>query len=472
MYMSMYNKVSDELVQELIHVLGNKSVTTDPEKLDVYKTDEEGNSYWFHTPEVVVFPETTEQVAAVVKLANKYLVPVTPRAAGSGVACGAIPVLGGIVIELDRMDKILEINADNMYAVVQTGVRTSVIQKKVNEQGMLYAGDPCSADSCQIGGNVATNAGGNKAVKYGTTRNQIYGMKIVTPTGDIVDVGARLQKCSTGYCLEQLICGSEGTLGIVTEITLKLRPLAPYKFDLVAIFKEDEKGFALPNKILKAGLEPTSIEYMDNKALNMCSKFCKVTLPHLDEGCCYVIITVETFDEDELDKKMEKLSDLCDSMGAVDVIQADDRIWGCRRQFAEAARDIDIMFVAEDFVVPLDKIADITAKIPGLEKKHGIYSVTSAHIGDGNIHVLPLNINKLSPLEWMKKMEGFHEDLFREVYAMGGKMSGEHGIGYKKLHDFKRCTPEGEYKMICAIKKALDPNNILNPLKIVDVDAK
>ena len=468
--MSTFNKVTDELVQELKSVLGEKGVTVDPEKLDVYKTDEEGNSYWFHTPEVVVFPETTEQVAEVVKLANKYLVPITPRAAGSGVACGAIPVHGGMVMELNRMDKILKIDTDNMYAVVQTGVRTSVIQKTVNEYGLLYAGDPCSADSCQIGGNVATNAGGNKAVKYGTTRNQIYGMKVVTPTGDIVDVGARLQKCSTGYCLEQLICGSEGTLGIVTEVTLKLRPLPPYKFDLVAIFKEDEKGFALPNKILKAGLEPTSIEYMDNKALSMCSKFCKVSLPHVDEGCCYVIITVETFDEDELDKKMEKLSDLCDAMGAVDVIQADDRIWGCRRQFAEAARDIDIMFVAEDFVVPLEHIAEITSKIPGLEEKHGIYSVTSAHIGDGNIHVLPLNNKGLSPEEWFNKIKAFHHDLFPRVYALGGKMSGEHGIGFKRLDYMEKYTDPVELELMKSIKRAIDPNWILNPGKVISAD--
>lgn len=253
-------------------------MTVDPEKLETFQTDEEGNPFWFRTPEVVVFPETTEQVADVVKLANKYLVSITPRAAGSGVSCGAIPVYHGIVIELDRMDKILKIDEDNLYVVVQTGVRTAVIQQECKQRGLLYAGDPCSADSCQIGGNVATNAGGNKAVKYGTTRNQIYGMKIVTPTGDIVDVGARLQKCSTGYCVEQLICGSEGTLGIITEITLKLRPLPPCKFDMVAIFDNDTKAFALPNKILKAGIEPTSIEYMDNFALKMCSNFCKVTL--------------------------------------------------------------------------------------------------------------------------------------------------------------------------------------------------
>ena len=317
---------------------------------------------------------------------------------------------------------------------------------------------------------MATNAGGNKAVKYGTTRNQIYGMKVVTPTGDIVNIGGRLQKCSTGYCLEQLFCGSEGTLGIITEVTLKLRPLPPYKFDLVSIFKTDDEAFTLPNKLLKAGIEPTSIEYMDNEALKISSNYCDITLPHVDEGVCYVIVTVETFDEDELDRKMEKAGDVCEACGAVDVIAADERIWGCRRQFAEAARDIDIMFVAEDFVVPLDKIAEITSKLPALKEKHGLYTVTVAHIGDGNIHVLPLNKDGLSPEGWMEKMEAFHADLFKEVYALGGKMSGEHGVGYKKLKEFKRHTPEGERNIIKAIKKALDPNNIMNPSKIVDID--
>ena len=468
--MARFNKVTPELIEKLRDVLGAKGLTVDPEKLLTYQTDEEGNPYWFRTPEVVVFPETTEQVATVVKLANEYLVPITPRAAGSGVACGAIPVYHGIVMELDRMNKILELNEDSLYAVVQTGVRTSEVQEQCRRRGLLYAGDPCSAESCQIGGNVATNAGGNKAVKYGTTRNQIYGMKVVTPTGDIVDIGARLQKCSTGYCLEQLFCGSEGTLGIITEITLKLRPLPPYKFDLVAIFKEDTQGFTLPNKLLKAGIEPTSIEYMDNEALRICSAFCKVTLPHVDEGVCYVIVTVETFDEDELDRKMEKAGEICEECGAIDVIQADDRIWSCRRQFAEAARDIDIMYVAEDFVVPLDKIAAITAKLPALKEKHDLYAVTVAHIGDGNIHVLPLNRDGLSPEGWMKKMEGFHEDLFAEVYALGGKMSGEHGIGFKTLKEFKRHTPKGEQHIIRAIKAALDPNNIMNPAKIVDLE--
>ena len=462
--------VTPELIEQLKAIVGEKFVYTDKDKLEPYSHDEVTDPHYMKEPQVVVLPANTEEVAKVVKLCYDNDTVMVPRAAGTGLAAGAVATFGGVIISIERMNKILEIDKQNMVCVTEPGVTTAVLQEEVQKEGLFYGGDPCSGDSCFIGGNVATNAGGNKAVKYGTTRNQIYGMKIVTPTGDIVDVGARLQKCSTGYCLEQLICGSEGTLGVVTEITLKLRPLPPYKFDLVAIFNEDAKAFALPNKILKAGIEPTSIEYMDNKALKMCSNFCKVTLPHVEENCCYVIITVESFDEDELDKKMEKISDLCDDMGAVDVIQADDRIWGCRRQFAEAARDIDIMFVAEDFVVPLDKIAEITAEVPGLEEKHGIYTVTSAHIGDGNIHVLPLNKDGLSPEDWMKKMAGFHEDLFEKVYALGGKMSGEHGIGYKKLVDFKRCTPPGEYKMIRAIKKALDPNDILNPAKIVDLE--
>lgn len=465
-----FNPVTPELLAELKNVLGEKYVKTDDDHLVAYQTDEEGNSYYFHKPEVVVFPGSTEEVAAVVKLANAHLVPLTPRSAGSGVACGAIPVYRGIVIELERMNKILTFDAENMYATCQTGVMTGDLQAEARKHNLLYAGDPSSAESCQIGGNVANNAGGNKAVKYGTTRHQIYSLKVVTPTGDIVDVGARLQKCSTGLCLEQLIAGSEGILGIITEVTVKLRPLPPYSFNMVCVFKSDEEAFALPNKILKAGIDPTSIEFMDNEALGMTCKFLDMPMPHVDDGCDYVIVTVETFDEGDSDCKMEKLCDLAEANGAIDVLEADARIWKLRKQFAEAARNIDMMFQTEDFVVPLDKIADITKQIPELREKYDLYCVTVAHIGDGNIHVLPLNVKKLSPEAWFEKIKTFHRDLFPRVYALGGKMSGEHGIGYKKKEEFSLCTPAGEVNMIKAIKKALDPNGIMNPGKLVDVD--
>ena len=320
-----------------------------------------------------------------------------------------------------------------------------------------------------IGGNVANNAGGNKAVKYGTTRNQIYSLKVVTPTGDILDAGARLKKCSTGLCLEQLFAGSEGVLGIITEVTVKLRPMPPYTFNMVCVFKTDEEAFALPNKILKAGIDPTSIEFKDNEALRKTCKFLDMKMPHVDEGCDYVIVTVESFSEDDSDRKMEQLCDLAEENGSIDEFEADKRIWKLRKQFAEAARDVDKMFQTEDFVVPLDKIPDITKQIPELREKYDLYCVTVAHIGDGNIHVLPLNAKGLSPEEWFEKIKAFHRDLFPRVYALGGKMSGEHGVGFKKLEEFALCTPEAELNVIKAIKKALDPNNVMNPGKLVQI---
>jgi len=192
-------------------------------------------------------------------------------------------------------------------------------------------------------------------------------------------------------------------------------------------------------------------------------------MPHVDEGADYVIVTVETFSQDDADRKMEQLCDLAEANGAVDVLDADERIWKLRKQFAEAARDVDKMFQTEDFVVPLDQIAAMTAQIPELREKYDLYCVTVAHIGDGNIHVLPLNAKGLSPEAWFEKIKAFHADLFPRVYALGGKMSGEHGIGYKKLEEFAKCTPAAELHVIKAIKKALDPNNIMNPGKLVDM---
>ena len=262
--MSKYEPVSAEVVAALQTALGAEYVRTDAETLEKYKTDEETDPRYHHLPEVVVWPGSTEEVAAVMKIANQYNVPVTPRSAGTSVSCGAIPVYGGIVLLLERMDKIEELNTEGMYMVVEAGARTVEIQEKANAAGFLYAGDPCSADSCLIGGNIATNAGGNKAVRYGTTRDQVYAIEAVTPTGDIVNVGARLKKKSTGYCLEQLIMGSEGTLGIITKATLKLQPIPPYRFDLLAVFSDPEQALDVVPKIMQAGINPTSVEYMDN----------------------------------------------------------------------------------------------------------------------------------------------------------------------------------------------------------------
>lgn len=468
--MNTFNKVSAEMLEELRAALGERFVSTDVDKLETYKTDEEANPKYHHYPEVVVFPENTEQVAAVVRLANKYVVPVTPRGAGSGLAGGAIPVYGGIVLVMERMNKIVEFNTESLYVVAQAGVRTDELQKEAKRHGLLYAGDPCSSDSCQIGGNIATNAGGNKAVKYGTTRDQIYALEVVTGEGDIVNVGSRLAKKSTGYALEQLLVGSEGTLAIVTQVTLKLKPLPPHNMDFLAVFTDIDKALTLPNKVAKAGLNPTCMEFMDNLCVISCSRYIKVDLPYANKGGIYVIITIDGFSEDEIDRKAELLDALCTECGAVEVLVADEeRIWKARRNVAEAARADSLIFSPEDVVVPLDAIVKVMKKLPELEAKYGLAAHTCAHIGDGNIHVNVLK-GDLPVETWNSKLDEYHKDLFGFVYQLGGRLSGEHGIGVKKIKEMEMFTDPIELKMMKSIKQALDPKGILNPGKIFRMD--
>ena len=466
--MTTYNKVTPELIEELKKALGEENVKFDPETLDKYKTDEETDPTWHHLPEVVVWATSTEGVAAVMKLANKYLVPVTPRSAGTSVSCGAIPVFGGIVLSLEKMDKILEINTDAMYMVVEAGARTVEIQQKANEAGMLYAGDPCSAESCLIGGNIATNAGGNKAVRYGTTRDQIYSVEVVTPEGDITTVGARLKKKTTGYCLEQLIMGSEGTLGIITKATLKLLPLAPYKIDLLAVFTDLDKAVTLVPNLLKAGLQPTSVEFMDNQFVRQTAKYCEFEgAPHKEDGN-YLIVTVETFDENELDTKMGKLAEICEESGAVDVLEADDRIWNLRRNCLESTRELSLVASSDDIVVPTDKLAECIEHLMDVAKQFDFKMFCLAHAGDGNLHFQHMK-GDMSDEAWEEQETKFHEIAFPYVYGLGGRISGEHGIGAKKLYAMEKYTDPVELKMMRQIKKALDPNNVLNPGKVFNV---
>lgn len=466
--MKEYAKVSQELIDELIAVVGEKYVITDPEKLDRYKTDEEYDPARFVVPELVVAPANTQEVAAIVKLANKYNVPITVRSGGTSLADGAIAVCGGMILLMERLNKIITIDTDGMYIVAQAGARTKDVQNAANEKGFLYAGDPCSADSCCIGANLATNAGGNKAVRYGVTRNQVYGFEMVTPTGEIVNLGSRLKKCSTGYCMEQLVIGSEGTLGIITEVTLKLVPLAPYKFDLLAVFTSDMDAISLVPAVLKAGINPTSIEYMDNSFVRGTAKYLEFTgAPHMEDGV-YMIVTVETYSEDELDMKMELLNDVCEQCGAVDVLEADDRIWAMRRSAQESLSMESKVSLTDDVVVPVDRIVETLGQVLAISKKHNfpIPAKVLAHVGDGNLHICILKAT-MTDEEWKEKVHAFHEDVYNYAYSVGGRLAGEHGVGAKKIDYMEEFTPAGEYDLMVKIKRAWDPNLILNPGKVI-----
>lgn len=464
-----YTKINADILAKLEAIVGVANVLTDVEKMQPYEHDEVTDPAFHHLPEAVVFAETTEQVAAVVALANAEHFPVVPRGAGTGLVCGAVTVYGGIVLSLEKMNRILEINEEAMYAVVEPGVRTSDLQAAVEEKGLFYAGDPCSGDSCFIGGNIATNAGGNRAVKYGTTRHQVYDIEVVNPTGKIVTLGARLKKQSTGYCMDQLIIGSEGTLGIITKATLKLLPKPENVMDLLAVFDDPAAAIGTVNKIIKGGITPTCVEYMDNITIKSVERYLGTKLQGSDTGN-YLIVEVEGINEDDLDEKAMKMDEICSENGASDVLVADhDKIWESRKAFAEAVRAESIIVCKEDVVVPVDREPELFAEILRLAEKYQLVTRIAAHAGDGNIHLNILKQPQEDHEEWYARVEANQQELYKFIYELGGRLSGEHGIGYKRKALMAEFTNPDELEMMKAIKRALDPNNILNPGKILDV---
>lgn len=463
-----YNPVTGDVIQALQQITGEKYVKTNPDVLATYQSDESLAPDMWHLPEVVVAPGSTEEVARIMEVANQYKIPVTPRSAGTSVSCGAVPVCGGIVLLMERMNRILEINEDGMYLVAQAGARTSDIQNAAKARGLMYAGDPCSADSCLIGGNLATNAGGNKAVRYGTTRHQVYAIEVVLPSGKITNLGAPLKKCSTGYCLDQLIIGSEGTLGIITQVTLKLVPLCPYKLDVLAVFTDLARATALVPKLVKAGLNPTSVEFMDNNFVRRASDYSELRLPHYEDGF-YDIISIETFSEAELDAKMDILASICEKAGATDVVEADDRVWKVRRNCLESTRALSKVATSEDLVVPVPKIAECIQTLVAESKKYDFLLFCLAHAGDGNLHFQIMK-RDMSDEEWKKQVAAFRDFAYPYVYKLGGRLSGEHGIGYKRMPYLERCADPVELELMKTIKRALDPNDILNPDKVIHIE--
>lgn len=467
--MSHYNPVSSDVIEKLKTIVGERNVALDPDKLYPYSHDEVTDPRYHHMPEVVVYPESTEQVAQIVKLANTALVPLVPRGAGTGLACGAVPIHGGIVVAMEKMNKILEINEEAMYMVVEAGARTEEVQKAAGEVGLFYAGDPCSGDSCFIGGNVATNAGGNRAIKYGTTRDQVYALEVVTPTGEITTLGGRLRKCSTGYPLEHMIMGSEGTLGIITKVTLKLLAKPQHVMDLLLVFPDIDKAIGIVLVLAKAGLSPTCMEFMDNNAIKSAEQFTKEKLPYDDAGH-YTIVQIEGASEEELEDKAAAIDELASANGAIAVLVPDSaKIWKVRKAFAEAVRAETLIHSNEDVVVPVDKMPDAIHELDRICRKHNAVARTVSHAGDGNIHLSILQ-GSIPEAEWPDRLSEIHRDIFDYIYSIGGKLSGEHGIGYKRKHWMETYSDPVQLTMMRAVKRALDPNLILNPGKIFDVE--
>lgn len=469
-----YNKVSPQIVEKLKKIVGEKYVIyNDTEKLEPFSHDEIPGKEYRHMPEVVVRPNSAIEISEIIKLANREKIPVTPRGAGSGLSGGAVPIFGGIVISCDRMNRILEIDRENMMIVVEPGVIANEINERIKEYGLFYAGYPMSVETCFIGGNVAENAGGGKAVKYGVTARYVLGLEIVSPTGEIIELGGKLVKDVTGYNLVQLMLASEGTLGFFTKIILKLIPLPKYQVDLLCLYKSAEDAIATVPKIITGGYVPTSIEFMDCDAVRTACEYLNESIPYQNAGAM-LLITVDGTDKDEVEKEYEAVGDFCVESGAFEVYVADnpttsERIWKIRKNIPEAYSIKSKRQCGEDIVVPPASIPTIVAKMKEIAKKYNLIIPCYGHAGDGNIHSRISPPPDWSDEQWKKTLDSALTELYAELKKLGGKISGEHGIGHKRKKYLETVVSKEYIDMMKAIKTALDPNNIMNPGKIFDL---
>jgi glycolate oxidase len=469
----VYNKLTQEIIDELIKIVGSNNVIYNNfEALEAYSHDEVAEKHYAHMPEAVVKPSSAEEIAQIMKLANKYKIPVTPRGAGSGLSGGAVPVYGGIVLSVEKMNKILEIDKENLVVVVEPGVVTNEINNAVKEYGLFYAGYPMSVETCYIGGNVSENAGGGRAVKYGVTGRYVIGLEVVTPTGDIVHLGGKVMKDVTGYDLIHLMVGSEGTLGIFTKIYLKLMPLPQAKVDLLVLFEDMDTAIKIVPKIMTFGrIIPTSIEFMDDLSFKASCRYLNEKIP-FEEAGAMLLIELDGNSKAELEEQYEVIGNLCMENGAIEVYVADnattsERIWRIRRNIAEAWKQFSPHQSLEDVVVPISEIPTFIKRVREISEKYDIPIPCYGHAGDGNIHATPIKKPELSMEEWHKKLKTLLTELYMIVKELGGTISGEHGIGSKRKDYLPMVLEPQHIEMMRAIKKALDPNLILNPGKII-----
>lgn len=466
-----YGAVTAAVVAELGEIVGPRYVLDDAERLEPYAHDEVAGAEYAHLPEVVVKPDGAEQVSAILRLANRERIPVTPRGAGSGLSCGAVPVYGGILLSLERMNRILEIDRENMVVVVEPGVITNDINEAVGEYGLFYAGYPMSVESCFIGGNVAENAGGGRAIKYGVTGRYVLGLEVVLPDGEIVELGGKRVKDVTGYDLIHLMVGSEGTLGVFTRITLRLLPLPAARAVLLVPFADVPTAIAAVPRVMTEGhLIPSAVEFMDRLSVQTAYAFIGEQPPRPDIGAL-LLIEVDGYDREQVEREMETVAEICLAAGALDVYvgntpDTERRMWRPRQVVAEAFKAVSPVQSLEDVVVPLAQIPELMPELARLSEKYDVLIPCYGHAGDGNLHATPVKKPETPLAEWQARLPALLTELYRAVARLGGTISGEHGIGSKRAHYLPLVMDPALIALQRRIKAAFDPLNILNPGKI------
>jgi glycolate oxidase len=467
-----YRSVSPAIAQELRDIVGEPHVIyDDPMAMQDYAHDEVAGEEHIHMPEAVVKPGCAEEISHILKLANRERVPVTPRGAGSGLSCGAVPVLGGIVLSVERMNRILEIDRENLVAVVEPGVVTNEINEAIEEYGLFYAGYPMSVELCFVGGNVAENAGGGRAIKYGVTGRYVLGLEVVLPTGEIVQLGGKRVKDVTGYDLIHLLVGSEGTLGIFTRITLRLLPRPTARAVLLVPFPDTPTAIAAVPRVMTRGrIVPTSVEFMDQRSIQAAYEYTGERLPHPDVGAM-LLIEVDGTSGERVEHDMNSIIDLCLKVGALDIFvgntpRDERRMWRPRQEMAEALKAICPVQSLEDIVVPMAQIPDLIPQLDRLSGKYDVLIPCYGHAGDGNLHATVVKQPETPMDEWDEKLPAILEELYIVVQELGGTISGEHGIGSKRSHYLPLVMDEKVIELQRQIKRVFDPLNILNPGKI------
>ena len=463
-------QITPEILAQIKSIVGAEYVFTDEESFEKYGRDETEKLHY--SPAVVVKPRKAEEIGALMQLANKHLIPVTPRGAGTGLTGGALPHLGGLVIAMERFNQILDIDERNLQVTTEPGIITEVLQNAVKEKGLFYPPDPASKGSCFIGGNISENSGGPKAVKYGVVKDYVLNLEIVLPTGEIIWTGSNVLKNATGYNLTQLIVGSEGTLGIVTKIVLRLIPHPKFDLLMLAPFDSLEKASEAVSAIFRAGITPSAMELMEIESIKLASKLCESTaITITDNLAAHLIIEVDGSDKDVLMKDMEAIADVLTNFEVGELYFADDaqqktELWKIRRKANEASVAAGYT-IEEDTVVPRAELPKLIKGVKALAAENGFKVVSYGHAGDGNLHV---RINH--PLYKKSYENEVIQDIlfkiFELVKSLGGTISGEHGIGLIQKSFMPVMFDPITMELMKGIKKVFDPNHILNAGKIFD----
>jgi len=460
--------IEKKVVQSLKAIVGKDNVHTEKSDKITHSYDATRKSY---LPDVVVYAESTEQVSEIVKLANSHLIPILARGAGSGFTGGTLPIKGGIVLVLTKMDRILGIDTDNLIAIVEPGVVTSLLQKEVEKVGLFYPPDPASKDFSTLGGNVAECAGGPRCVKYGVTKDYILGLEVVTATGEIIRTGGKTLKNVVGYDLTKLFVGSEGTLGVITEVVIKLLPKPEAKKTMLVQFETIHGAARGVAEIIRAKIIPTTLEFLDAATIGCIRDISPIPLP---EECRAVLIIEVDGDSEVIERQAARIMEVIQPLGVLDTRMAStadesEEIWQVRRNVSSSLRKVNPDKFNEDIVVPRSKVPDMISALEELSEKYGVPIVNFGHAGDGNIHV---NIMVDLAEEGMEDtVHKVMDDIFRSALALEGSISGEHGIGTSKMNYLGMEIDSATVGYMQRIKTAFDPNNILNPGKIFQSSA-